>query len=397
MKRRAALAAALGCCWPAARALDLAPDTQILERLRALRPNEAITLGRARVLGEFNDTARRFDLHRTGPRSRDFSVKMAWAPERRRALYAGANHGVPHRLNDVWEFDLAALAWVLLYAPDLPRSYGGLGDDPSDVEFKDGQFITRRGGPAIIAHSWWGLAYDSDRRRLLFMNTWFTRNAMREFGRDPSEYYAGPPLWAFDPAARRWQALKTEPPYPRAPLGGLLEYVPSLHGAVWHANTERMRASWLYLTAENRWRALDANAGRGDFQSQAPRTEQVSYHDPQRGLLIAQRGTNTYHFDIAARRWKEVLADGDAAPAGHDARTPLYHDPASGHGLLVDLPGRALWAYDPDRNRWTRLQPQGSPMPAGKRMLAYMDPARNVLVVIDDTTVWAWRYRVGPM
>jgi hypothetical protein len=229
------------------------------------------------------------------------------------------------------------------------------------------------------------------------MNTWFTRNAMKEFGRDPTAYYAGPPLWAFDPAARRWAALKTDPPYPRAPFGGLLEYLPSLQGAVWHANTERMRASWLYLAAENRWRALDANADRGDFQSQAPHTEQVGYHDPQRGLLVAQRGTSTYHFDIAARRWKEVLAAGDDAPVGHDARTPLYHDPASGQGLLADLPGRALWAYDPDRVRWTRLQPQGSPMPAGKRMLAYVDPARNVLVVIDDTTVWAYRYRAGPM
>jgi hypothetical protein len=57
---------------------------------------------------------------------------MVWAPERKRALYCGANHGVPHRLNDVWEFDLPSLSWVMLYAPDLPRDYAGMGKDFSD-------------------------------------------------------------------------------------------------------------------------------------------------------------------------------------------------------------------------------------------------------------------------
>ncbi len=32
-------------------------------------------------------------------------------------------------------------------------------------------------------------------------------------------------------------------------------------------------------------------------------------------------------------------------------------------------------------------------MPAGNKRLAYFDPARNVLVVIEGTTVWAYRYR----
>ena len=57
---------------------------------------------------------------------------------RTRALFAGANHGSPHRLNDVWEFDLPSLTWAMLYAPDLPRGYADLGKDTSDVEFKDG-------------------------------------------------------------------------------------------------------------------------------------------------------------------------------------------------------------------------------------------------------------------
>lgn len=153
-------------CWPALGQEPIQPALPVneaaLERIEALGSNEAAIVGLARVVGEFNHVARRFHLDRTGPRGRDFTIKMVWAPERRRALFCGANHGVPHRLNDVWEFDLAALAWIMLYGPDNPRDYTGLGKDYSDVEFKDGVLITRRGGPAVIAHTWWGLTYDPD-------------------------------------------------------------------------------------------------------------------------------------------------------------------------------------------------------------------------------------------
>ena len=104
----------------------LAPDPAVLRALARLERNQAVVLGNARVVGEFNQVARRFQLDRTGPLGRDYSIKMVWAPDRKRALFAGANHGGPHRLNDVWEFDLGALTWVLLYAPDNPAAIPAL-------------------------------------------------------------------------------------------------------------------------------------------------------------------------------------------------------------------------------------------------------------------------------
>ncbi len=177
---RIVVLAFVGCCLPitaqAASSVQATPvlqsDAAIVAALSALGPNEAAVLGKARLVGDFNDVARRFDLHRTGPRGRDYSIKMVWAKDRGRALFAGANHGQPHRLNDVWEFDLGALTWVLRYPPDNPRSYAGLGDDPSDVEYRNGVLATRRGGPAIVGHTWWGLAYHPQMRRLLWMNLW---------------------------------------------------------------------------------------------------------------------------------------------------------------------------------------------------------------------------------
>ena len=75
-------------------------DPVVLARSHGQLP-QAVLLGQAKVMGDFNDTARKYNLHKTGPLARDFTLKMVWALERKRALYCGANHGVPHRLNDV--------------------------------------------------------------------------------------------------------------------------------------------------------------------------------------------------------------------------------------------------------------------------------------------------------
>jgi len=372
----------------------------VVAKLRGLKENQAVLLGKAAVVGEFNQVAKKYDLHKTGPRGRDFTIKMVWAPERQRVLFCGANHGVPHRLNDVWEFDLGALTWAMLYTPDNPRDYLGLGKDFSDVEFKDGILITRRGGPAVIAHTWWGLTYDSQQKLMLFMNTWVTdqKKAVQQLNGDPAKLYPGPPLWAFSPQTGRWKMLKTDKPYPRPIFGGLLEYVPDLKGTIWHANNWQMQATWLYDAKTNAWKNLEANKNSADFSKNAAEPEQVGYYDPRRKLLITHRHKTTSHYDIRTNAWKKVVEeskDSERVPHGHDAYAPMYHDPLSGHGLLVEFRTSALWVYDPDRPAWKKLSPEGDRMPQGNKRLAYFDPAHNVFVVIDGVNVWAYRYRAS--
>jgi hypothetical protein len=376
----------------------LKPDNATLRKIDTLGPNQAVLLGEARVVGDFNDIARRFNLHKTGPRARNYCLKMVWAPERKRALFLGANHNVPHRLNDVWEFDLSALAWVLLYPPDNPRGYRDLGKDWSDVEFRDGILVTKRGGPAVLGHTWWGLTYDPVNRQALFVNTWATnqKEAVEKLGGDPGQLYGGPPLWAFSPESKQWRLLKTPKPWPKAPFGAMLEYIPELGGAIWHSNSSKMRATWLYDPAANAWRDLGANARSRDFAQASPKPEQVAYYDPQRHIVVVQRGLETYHFDVRRQEWKQVMS-GDRArsPFGHDASGPIAFDPRSGHGLLLDMKDNTLWAFNPDQPAWTRLTPTGDPMPAGKKRLAYFDPAHGVFVVIEGTKVWAYRYQAS--
>jgi hypothetical protein len=378
----------------------LDPKPAVLEKLAALTPNQAVLLGKADVVGEFNDTARKYELHKTGPKGRDFTIKMCWAPERKRALFCGANHGVPHRLNDVWEFDLPSLTWAMLYAPDLPRGYGDLGKDTSDCEFKDGVLITKRGGPAVIAHTWWGLTYDPRKKALLFMNTWVTdrKKAVKELGGDPAELYDGPPLWAFLPAEKKWKYLKAPKPYPVAIFGGMLEFIPELGGSVWHANNWQMHGTWLHDFDKDTWKDLKANGGGKPFEKESAEPEQIGYYDPKRKILVVQRHHDTHHYDTKKNEWKKVLTgdkDDGKSPYGHDARSVMYHDPVSGHGLLVQFQTNTVWAYDPDKTAWSKLSPEGDSMPAGGKRLAYLDPALNALVVLDGTTVWAYRYKAA--
>ncbi|MCU0705367.1 MAG: hypothetical protein MUF18_15450 [Fimbriiglobus sp.] len=395
--------------WPSGSAATgkidpaLTARPEVAQKLAALKPNSAALLGTADVVGEFNDTAKKYDLHKTGPKGRDFTIKMCWAADRERAMFCGANHGVPHRLNDVWEFDLPSLTWAMLYAPDLPRGYMDLGKDTSDVVFKDGLLVTQRGGPAVIAHTWWGLTYDPTHKALLFMNTWVTdrKKAVKDLGGNPDDLDHGPPLWAFFPADKKWKAFKAEKPYPVAIFGGLLEYIPELGGSIWHANNWQMHGTWLHDFQKNTWKDLKANGGGKAFEKAAAEPEQIGYYDPKRKMLVVQRHHDTHHYDPVKNEWAKVLSgtqsDGQS-PFGHDARSVFYHDPHSGHGLLVQFStekqekANTLWAYNPDKLEWKKLTPEGDPMPTGGKRLAYVDPKANVLVVIDGVKVWAYRY-----
>jgi hypothetical protein len=396
MVRRRALLTTL-CGWAAPGRAEMRPPLpSIVRAIRGLSPNQAVQLGNATVVGELNDTARHFGLDRTGPRARDFCRRMAWAPSRGRALFTGANHGSPHRLNDVWEFDLPSLAWVLLYPPDLPRSYGGLGPDASDVVFLDGTLQTKRGGPAVIGHTWSGLTWDPQREQLLFMNTWpiDQDNLVRALGADPTTRDRSPPLWTFDPSTLRWQRLRTPPPWPKAAVGALLEYVPELAGSIWHLNNWQLHATWLLDDESGSWERICDESMQSDFRASAPGRELVGYHDPDRRLVVAQCRHQTFHFDTRRRRWSAMSLPG--APDGHDARGSFVRNPANGAGILIDLSGGVLWSYDPDRTRWRILRAEGPPMPAGSRTLGYADARRGVVVVVDDLGVWAYRPPANP-
>lgn len=113
---------------------------------------------------------------------------------------------------------------------------------------------------------------------------------------------------------------------------------------------------------------------------------------------MVHRHYDKRHFDVKANERKKARTgnkDDGNAPYGRDARAVFHHDPASGHGLLVQFQTNTVWAYDPAAAAWSKLAPEGDPMPTGGRRLASVDPARDAAIVIDGVAVWAYRYKAA--
>lgn len=376
---------------------SLQPNRDVLSLLADLDPNQSAYLPKASLLGDFNDEARRYNLHRTGPGKRNFCSRMAWAPDRERAFYAGANHGVPHRLNDIWEYDLAANTWYLLYAPDPSVGRGNREAYEAVREYReheirdsDGKPVetvtlrhTNRGGPAGLGHTYWGMAYDPKRKALL----WKIPRA------NQGGSYEGIPVWAFYPAERRWEPILSMQPRPGAGGISALEYVEDLGGMVRYSASWQAPGMWTLSSRSNLWNSLTPNDGvriRGCDDCPGS-TAVFAYHQEAR-LLVAVEEHRTYHYQVDDNRWIRVAGDNSDMPVGHYGNSVFGHDP-KGDVFLLYTPGSdgEIWAYDYRNKEWTARTPDG-PAPPKDGVIGYVDPERGVLVLNRDREVWVYRY-----
>lgn len=375
-----------------ARATELQADSLISRIVSSLGANESATLPQANTAGDLNDEAIKYGLDRRGPGKRDYCIKMVWMPDRGRAVYYGANHGVPHRLNDVWEYDLASNTWNCLYGPDVSK---GNKADWKDVDWelaKSGIIRTQRGGPAIVPHSWWNVTYDPQRRAMLTFCSWSMANP--ELLRLLTKGKHHPPLWAFYPDGGKWEPIfdsSFEGPRPNYENARSLEYIPELGGTLW----TQSGGLWLYDSGANRWKQLGKAADYGDA---LPAREQVTCYAPDRKLLVAHdaRGkggstetgfpaSQTAHYDVVANTWTVAIRSDELnhPPAGFDARTNFVYDTVAKRCLLWDPHWtKSLWSYDPGTTRWEKLSPSGPPPPTDRdSALAYYDAAHGVFVI----------------
>jgi hypothetical protein len=277
----------------------LEPDAVVLAKLEALGDNEACVLEETRIIGELGDFAKGWHrMQETGPTGRDFTIKMAWMPDRERAFFCGANHGSPHRFNDAWEYDLASNTWVRLYVPDYNDRGPITDEDRKTLVLDDGWLRTRKGGPAHPGHTWWGLTYDPGMKAALWYSAWpgyRLQDKLDAIGASKEELYAGPPLWAFLPAERRWQPVPTGKPWPRNAFGASLEYVPELGDCLWQYRDQ----TWRLDSKRRTWTPANAEGASLPIET-------LVCHDPGRKLLIAHRGP---YKDEPPRTWHMSLAD----------------------------------------------------------------------------------------
>jgi hypothetical protein len=394
----------------------LPPDAAALKIIESLGENQCARLPETRIVGEWNELTRKFGMHKRGPSSRNYCNKLIWAPERRRALFCGANHGSPHRMNDVWEFDLAANAWILLYPPDVNNRRNVLTKEIllRTTEIRDGVHVTKAGGgPVELAHQWWQVTYDPELKALAWMCGSIPpvrRKLWRQLpDADESRMYAGPPFWLYVPGEKRWVFPKAPKPYPEKQIvASLVEYVPELGGCLYHCNKYGNNQTWLFSSKTRTWKNLNPRIVKGSMPSQ----EMVSCWDSANKVLVVHSGdaknppVRTNHYDPKANAWTLAVESKKPGtiPPGRDTYTCMHFDPVARVCLLMVKPrggkkGKpvlpmALWTYDAAAKKWSKLSPEGAwPPEWHKSSLGWFDPRHNVFVFNTRTQTWVYRHK----
>lgn len=388
--------------------VELQADKELLARIAALPDNTWLKLPKAKTAGELSWAKGNLIDYTRGPAVRDYCNRMVWAPERRRALYCGAGHNI-HPWNDVWEYDLAANTWVCLYAPDpdvhAPKPKA---DDEKELlewyrknyVYRDGVITTRRGAPVRPAHTWWGLCYDTDRRRLVFWEAHKGQMFMQQLrvdrkllaqafglkaddkvfqlsGSGPGEAW----VFTFAPDEAVWK--EAFPGVPKAHESSQLEYLPDRKLFWLHSGQ-----TYLSEPALREWKVDAAKGGPGNV---------VSAYDPESHTVVAA-GAKAWVYSCAAKQWaqKADLPEGDSA--GIPSSVMTFDTAAKRFVLYTQVqvkdkssPPVRLWLYDLKADSWSRPKPQGEVPPAGA-YTGYYDPTRNVSVCCNGRDgVWVYR------
>lgn len=391
-------------------------------------------------------------MEKYGPGQRDYCNKMAYAADRQTALYAGGNHQVPHRMNDVWEYHLGSNTWHLLYGPD-----GGnagrhkaayfltsrtLVRDPEkeltdrereqieayrqwwseNVVFQDGHLTTTRGGPIMPAHTWDAFCYDDRAGRLIWgmgaspaaqltTHAYFTRKpvwqkAVSELERQTDPTYT--PMWTFDVNKRCWAHYRTSRKHAELRgMGATMTYLPDLGKSIWYVAAQNVSPAayemWTFDAAEDRWTELKPNGGQtiatlAGKERVAPRAEQQAAYSPKHRKLVAVLGPDTFIYNVAADAWSKPVTD--ERIYGHDAHSVFAYDSHADVFLLAFAPdGRGkelrLAAYSLAANTWQMINPAGPGVPAIQYggYTGYYDPQHNVLVIQGRYSDRLWVYR----
>ncbi|MEX1095979.1 MAG: hypothetical protein WED34_08010 [Planctomycetales bacterium] len=426
----------------AAQAAETTPpadDPEVAELLESLEPNTGLYLPKFKTAGEGRDLVSGFSTK--GPDVRDYGNKLAYAPDRGTGMYCGANHGAPHRLNDVSEFHLGSNTWRLLLPPAggdhgrVDRAHGAIRQN-KDVEqnkaflrewytehvaVKDGYLqTTANGGPVGPWHTWDGIAYDAAAKKLLWavLDTdevlkskvrAYAEHTGQDAGKLLEQFRPGTGLYAYDPAANRWSRALTDGPRPYLRgMGGSLIYVPEWKKTIWYCAAQNVSpndfAMWTYDAIANKWEDLKPNGGRSLFDvvhkdKAAPSSEVQMAYSPKHKKLVAVLGDSTYVYDLDRNEWKGAVVD--ERNQAHDASTVFSYDSVNDVFLFLNRlkgqydPAVELRAFRLDTNKWETLSPKGElvrKVPYGG-LSSYFDPAHNVFVVYNDTDrMWVYRH-----
>lgn len=421
-------------------------DPAITDMLGKLESRASLVLPPVKVDADDLDM---HGMQKYGPGQRDYCNKMAYAPDRKTALYAGGNHQVPHRMNDVWEYHLGSNTWHLLYSPDGGNAGKHKGAyfltsrtlvrDPSKqltdkekekieayrkwwkehVVLQDGHLATSRGGPIMPAHTWDAFCYDNRAKKLMWgmganpaaqltTHAYFSGKPLAELEKLTDPNYT--PMWMFDPRKRTWMHYRTSKQHARLRgMGATMAYLPGVGKSIWYVAAQNVSPHayemWLFDSIADEWTELKPNGGKSiaalaTKEKVAPLAEQQTAYSAKHKKLVAVRGHDTFVYDVPANQWSKVVTD--ERIHGHDAHSVFAYDTHADVFLLAFPPdGRGkelrLATFSLAANRWEMIEPVGPGIPVIKYggYAGYFDPRHNVFVVQGRYSERVWVYRHG--
>ncbi|PCJ57658.1 MAG: hypothetical protein COA79_15545 [Planctomycetota bacterium] len=382
-------------------------NPEIIKLIKAIKPGEMIQLPKFDIAPA--EALKYHPTFKNGPGVRDYCNKIVYAPDRKSGMYCGANHGVPHRLNDVWEFHLGSNTWNLICPPGknatkLRGHANKLKKNPEDKEsmekikvwytgvvMKDGYLQDKaNGGPVRPWHTWDGITYDV-RAKTLYWNVLDTQNftgknqknnihqkKIRTFAKysnqDSNELIKrlkpASSMYIYDPEKKRWKRQQGEGPFPlMRSMGGTIHYIPDIDKTIFYICAGNMpggytEGMWTYDSKTNKWENLIVGSKVRNLVHKdkvAPGEElQVAYSSVDKKLVAVQKNS-TFIYDFKTNTWSRGA---QRESFGHDAKSTFDYDSSTDQFLLLARKGTNQWAksllamysYDIKTNKWQKTE-----------------------------------------
>lgn len=401
--------------------MKLEKDPAILKILKNLKSNESIYLPHVKTAGNMNNAeVKKYKMDKSGPAPRDYCLKWVWSPERKRALFCGGNAGVPHKINDVWEYDLASNTWVLLWEPDpdtnrvrhmkKPGESKAYLDKFVKLDEESGEIMTKRGAPFDPVHTWWGITYDHEMKALLWVqgNHHLHGKFLKQHPELKDKYKLGGfhkmRLFAYYPSKNEWKFMPNKDAPNKSPAA-ILEYIPDLKGSLFYTNTHAKQG--VLNSKELTWKTTRLSSSKTRLNKEHPEcpgSEAVSAYDTENKVLVVQIGggtrkgkpvkKRTHHYDVKTSKWTKVISS-DEGPYAHDARSPMVYDSVAKVCLLIEP--NAIWSYAVGDKKWKKLSPVGDQLslPNARRNRPFMacyNAEYNVIMAYNGRgKVWVYK------
>jgi hypothetical protein len=357
----------------------LKPNAALVAKLKALPENTWLKLPPPTIVKK-NGYPKDMNQAKWGPgaATRGYCNIMAWAPDRKRVFYCGAGHNT-HPYEDVWEYDLGANTWICQLEPHpvfrgVKRANAAQHIEfaKKNVKYENGIFTAKNGGPLRAIHTWGGLCYDSDRKKLLWldpcqgnfgMSGYIRAYVCKAFEVDPKAWYNSCKgkasfIFGFNPATQKYDEV-IQKVY--GGEGAIMLYIPDKKSIMVITGNNGGYQTYftkticgLYNPETKKWTRL-ATKGRAGYSY-------VGAYDPHTRSVVCvsnyktkkqppQFVTKIYSFD--KNEWRTELSP----CGGRDNNCTFFYD-STARRFVLRTNSKAkpddpkLWLYDIKTGKW---------------------------------------------